>query len=613
MTPEFNSSDKKRSKKKIILTSLAAIVCISLFFIYQNFNKLISVALRKAFDSSLVSEVYELKFENLRVDPIQGNISVFNVTFLPKENPDYPYINSYLKLTTKALKLQDVDILLLLNSNQLVLDKIAITKPELALDVNGSNPILFPFSPSAASALAGKSKSLDSYVLREFELVDATFEMSNSVKKRHFKVQNFNLSLRELQVDQNPEEDLIFLREIAVSLERFSGSMHEEGVRQMGFSDLEIHLDSVDLQKNLDTLIFRFNDFTAGVRALEIQTEDSLFQINMDFFSLAYLDQTISLGGMSFIPNVSNRVIQKKYEFQQANFSGTVGSIHLRGVNFDSLMYADKILIDEIALDSMSVAIFKDNTKPKDTQRFPKYPAQAIMEISNPVRINQVIATHLDLLNEERRPDGTSAKVKITQGTAAIKNITNRSPEQELMLQANARLADRVEVNLDLKFSYAKPEFSFVGGMSSFDLKNLNPIITAYSAAEIVQGTADDVKFTGNATETAATGSLKFLYHDLEIDLKLKEQANWKSTIATFGANTVLLSNNPVSPDSPERVVTFKAERDMHKGFLNLVIKSILDGMKETMIMSKENRREFNQLKKEVKKDARREAKKEKN
>ncbi len=613
MTPETSPSKKKWSRKTIVLTSLAVIVSLTLFLIYQNFNKLISVALRNTFDSSLISEVYELKFENLRVDLLQGNISVFNVSFLPKENPDYPYINSYLKLTTKALKLQDVDIMLLLNSNQLVLEKISITKPEVALDINSSNPTLFPFTPSLSSAQAGKSKSLDSYTLREFELEDAAFEVSNSVKERHFMVQNFNLSLIELQVDQNEGEDLIFLKQIAISLEKFTGSMHEEGIRQMGFSDLEILFDSVALQKNLDTLIFQFKDFTAGVQALEIQTEDSLFQVNMDFFNLAYLDRAISLRGMSFVPNLSNKEIQKNYQYQQANFSGTVGSIEFRGVNFDSLMYADKIFVDEIAIDSVSVAIFKDNTKPKDTGRFPEYPGQSITGISKPILIKHVIATHVDLVNEERKPDGTSAKVLVTQGTAEIKNITNLFPEGELLLEAKARLADMVQVNLDVKFSYSKPQFSFAGGMSRFELENLNPIINAYSPAKIVKGTADDIKFTGHATKNAARGQLKFLYHDLEIDLKLKEQANWKSAIVTFGANTALLSNNPVSPDSPERIVTFTAERDMNKSFINLIIKSILDGMKETMIMSKENRRDFNQLKKETKKDARKEAKKEKN
>lgn len=173
-----------------------------------------------------------------------------------------------------------------------------------------------------------------------------------------------------------------------------------------------------------------------------------------------------------------------------------------------------------------------------------------------------------------------------------------------------AYLADKVQVSLDLKFNYIKPQFTFDGKMTQFNLIGLNPIIQAYTPAKFTGGVADEVKFSGVAQKTAASGSLKFLYHDLKVDLMLKEQAKWKSSAITFAANTALLTNNPISATSPERAVKFQIERDMNKGFVNVIIKSILDGMKETMIMSKENRHDFNQTKREAKREAKRETKK---
>ena len=49
----------------------------------------------------------------------------------------------------------------------------------------------------------------------------------------------------------------------------------------------------------------------------------------------------------------------------------------------------------------------------------------------------------------------------------------------------------------------------------------------------------------------------------------------------------------------------------MNKSFVNLVIKSLLTGMKETMIMSKENKKAFRAEKKEAKKEARKKAREE--
>ncbi|MDI1323977.1 MAG: DUF748 domain-containing protein [Algoriphagus sp.] len=562
----------------------------------------------------MVSEVYELKFENLRINPFEGSISVFDVTLQPREKPlnSYPYINSSFRLKTDGLILESVDIMLLLESNKLDLKKISINKPEIYLDINSDNPTFFPFRDSTDVSPAGKKKSLESYFLEEFQLVDASFNVTNSVKKREFRIQNFNISLQDLLVDHHSGEDLIFLKHIDLSLEKFTGNLKEDPLQHLSFSDFKIKLDSVDLQKNLDTLIYQFQDFTAGVDTLDIQTKDSLFHVTMTSFNLSYQDQSIKLRELSFKPNVSNAVIQKNYKFQHTQFSGTVGSLDILGVSFDSLIYSNKIFIDEVLLDSVSAAIFKDNTKAKDLNHFPVYLGQTIAGIKTPIRIKQVKATNVNLTNEERKPDGTIAKVHITNATADVKNITNLAPNEELLLDAVAYLAEKVKVSLGLKFSYLNPQFSFEGGMSNFKLTDLNPIIQAYTPAKFTDGTADEIQFSGIAQRTSASGTLKFLYHDLKIDLKLQDQAKWKSSVITFGANTALLSNNPVSSDSPERVVKFKVERDVNKGFVNVIIKSILNGMKETMVMSKENRHDFNKAKKEAKREARKVEKKEK-
>jgi hypothetical protein len=64
-----------------------------------------------------------------------------------------------------------------------------------------------------------------------------------------------------------------------------------------------------------------------------------------------------------------------------------------------------------------------------------------------------------------------------------------------------------------------------------------------------------------------------------------------------------LNSSNPVSSDLPPREVKFSIERDMTKGFVNVLIKSILNGLKETMIMSKDNRDTYKASKKKSKEE----------
>src|SRR4051794_37804897 len=103
---------KKRSIKKIILWISGILLIIILgtaVFLYYNFNRLLTTSLNKSFNATVISDVYELKFDKLRVNLLTGNISVHNVTLQPREKPlrDYPYINSSFRLTADKVYLGD--------------------------------------------------------------------------------------------------------------------------------------------------------------------------------------------------------------------------------------------------------------------------------------------------------------------------------------------------------------------------------------------------------------------------------------------------------------------------------------------------------------------------
>jgi hypothetical protein len=60
-----------------------------------------------------------------------------------------------------------------------------------------------------------------------------------------------------------------------------------------------------------------------------------------------------------------------------------------------------------------------------------------------------------------------------------------------------------------------------------------------------------------------------------------------------------MINANPAAASQPPRVVQFHTERDMNKGFINIILKSFFSGMKATMILSDENRKAFKETKKE--------------
>jgi len=63
----------------------------------------------------------------------------------------------------------------------------------------------------------------------------------------------------------------------------------------------------------------------------------------------------------------------------------------------------------------------------------------------------------------------------------------------------------------------------------------------------------------------------------------------------------------------PVRIVQFRVERDPRKGYLAMLVKSILTGIKETFIMNKENKQAYKEAKSDMKKKSKEKRKQDKN
>ena len=600
---------KRRIGRKLLWVAgiLLLILSVAAFYLYSNFNKLLSNALAKSFNSSIISDVYELKFKGLSVNVVTGTIQVHNVEFLPREKPlgDYPYINASLKLSTNKIMLSNVELMTLLKSNVLRLKSIEIIEPDIDFKLTGKKIILLPIRDSTASPTksANTKNFIEAFLLKEFDLVNAAVHIDNAAYKRELHIKKLSISVKDLMIDQEPGKDLISNKLVDLSIGEITWRLKDQAVTYVNIKDYKISLDSLDVVNSPDTMIYHFADFSTGLKALDVQTSDSLFHLSMQSFNLSYRDQSITLNGISFKPNMSDAQMQKRFVYQTPVFSGSIGAIKLVGLNFDSLIFRDKLLVDEVVLDKLSVSIFKDQRKPLDKSKYPKYPGQQIGGINLPLLIKHLKASNVNLVNMERKPDGEIGKVNINRLSLDARNITTLPTQHPLSVTADAWIENKAHATLALQFSYTAPQFNINGKVDKFNLPDLNRFLKSYTPASIVTGTADHVSFSANAYQNYSAGTMTFLYHNLKADLDLKDKAKWKSDVLSFVGNTVVSASNPPSADKPAKVVQFRVDRDMNKGFINIIIKSILAGFKETMVMNKENRKSYREEKKQAKKD----------
>ena len=114
-------------------------------------------------------------------------------------------------------------------------------------------------------------------------------------------------------------------RKIDLSIGKSTGEMKKMALKHISFKDYSLTIDSLQIQRSKDTMIFHFADFSTGINDLDIQTEDSIFHLSVKSFDLTYRDKSIKTKGVSFKPNISDAAMQARYQYQHAQFSGTLG------------------------------------------------------------------------------------------------------------------------------------------------------------------------------------------------------------------------------------------------------------------------------------------------
>ncbi len=602
--------DKKKSFKRVFLWVSGIILLVitaSGIYLYYNFNHLLSGALLKSFNSNTASDVYELKFRDLKVNPISGNIRVKDVSILQRDKflKDYPYINSRLSLVTDELILDEVDLTALLKENKLKLGKIVIDKPQLQVEIDDRMPVFLPFKEAVTDSVSkgSKKRNIESFSLKNFDLKEASLQLQNHAKGRYLKLKDLNINIRDLMIDQQTGVDRMKYSSFAFNIGEISGHLKRDSIRYISLNDYGFTIDSMEIEKTLDTFIYKYSDFNLGFRNLMVVPGDSAFSFSVKTFSVAYADSSLNLEKVSFVPNISEKEMRKRFKYQHnTSFSAEVSKLNIEGICFDSLFLARKLFVRNIEIDSAFFKLFKDKTKPVDKNHLPEYLGQSVKKIPIPVAIGNISVTNINLVSREIKPDGTPAEVTIGRGEAGVSNFTNQSDEKPLALKASAFLVNKVKFQAGLDFSYIKPQFEFKGTFDKFNFKDLNEVIQNYAPVSVSDGIVDAIRFGGKATDNKASGTMEFLYHDLKMHVNLKEKAEWKNSVLSFAANTAVASSNPVAENLPPKIVNFAIDRDMNKAFVNVLIRSALAGLKETVIMSKENKKAYREAKKKAKK-----------
>ncbi len=580
-----------------LLSFAAIIIVLGSIYINHNFSTLVKNRIGDIYSQTTVSKYYSLDYKKVKVNIITRGLYIYNVSFKPITNSNKKYFDKKgsLNVDMGVIKLSNVNILEFLTINNITVDKVVFGNVEVRINRNGE--IFEPF------AFIEKKTHNDSLVLDinidDFELNGASFllnDLHNDKYNSSFK--NLDIALRNLVLKKDKQYFSFLLGKMDVKLNEIT----HVNTNSLDIKIAELNLETTDFSivKSKKGIEFSYDKNIIEIVKPQIITKDNVYEISSKLIVYDESSNVLTITDSKVKPLISKKEFVKTNKYQKQLIDIEISEIELLGADIKKLKTWEGVFVKQVNINGGKVKLFKDKHRPLNTRKYPEYLAQQIFNIKKPISVDKLIAKNIDVQVRIKQSDGLNSKIDINKIKLTAINIQNKSKNQNLELRAEGKIENAIPFFINVDFKYKYDYFTYSGEIKKSKLTSIAKSISSFAPIKVHNGIINNVSFNGSASRTYSKGTMRFLYKDLNIEVDIDKpgkSSKISNHLLSIIANTVLNSSNPPTSHLPAREIDYFVERDMNKGFINLILKSLLEGAKESVLPSKENKKKYRKLK----------------
>jgi hypothetical protein len=563
-----------------------------LFIITQNIEKIADHFIENDFRKSEAGKIYDLSYDKINLKIFRGAIEIQGVRLIPKKE----FFSSGDSLRLSTLLVVEIHI------------------PQLL--INGLD--------------RNFSLSLNEINLREFQILnpDITFidHLSGEEKKRLKKS-----GIRQNKTGHAFGPDKIVVGKFEFINGKFSWFDQQKQTELLSVGKIDV--DAANLQFSLSDNITV--ELVKTIYAANIKLADLYYPLAKGFYDLRLGSFAFSTGNDAFIlknmrliPKYDKTLFAKKMGTQTERMDLTIQSILIVNPDIEKMAQEKTLTMESLEILGAGLHTFRDKNFPMDLNHFPQLPQQALLNLKMPVNIPKIVITGSHILYEELLPEEIEpGQVTVSIDTASIINVTNQkaiiAQSGPMIWGLKGTLFDAAPVELQVEFpaDLSDKGFVFLGSIGACKMEAFNMITKNAANLRINKGNLQKMDFNISANETYAAGELTMQYSDLSVVPLKNDKKHKKDELSILGniADLVIKNSNPSSHrDMQAKPAEAFFERDKNKGIFNYMVKTLISGIKNTILpitakSEEKYRRKSEQETKQTKRLQRRENRKEKN
>jgi hypothetical protein len=544
-------------RKKIFypVISLIGLVIIASFLINRYWSPILADKVKSTILTSTDS-LYTVTFKDARLHILQGKLVIYDITIKPnlpvynKRKQQHLAPNNLYELHVKKLVLRRIHPLRLYFKNQLLIDQIVVSAPDLRVSyqLNHTKDTIPADKRTTWQRIRPMLKSLQ---VKEIDLNDIKFRYNDysGIKLNISELREMNITAKDLLIDSTTQQDksrFYYCRDLITELNNYHGmsknNLYRYEVKSMVFSTLTSRLQAYDMallpaQPEVYYRQAMHNRYAVHLDTLQADRFD--YQNYLKYHTLKCSKLTLAGG--------------------RVNFTGNT------------------------AIDSAS-----------KTNKLASFPNVAVHRLHSRFQIDSVAMRRIDV-----RYDAYSKRSK-KAGFISFSNtyglMRNVSSEPTILkknnicdMQFTTWLMGKGRADVQFKFNLtdSAKSYSAHGRVDAMKLSALNPATKPLALLELKSGQLNSLTFDIAGNRKRTDGRVKMLYNNLKVNILRPDTINDKFrhfAIGSIFANYVILErDNPSATGEMPRTYPVSYLRPDNAGFFKTLFKTLLPGVKASV------------------------------
>jgi len=511
-------------------------------------NKVVRVRIQDELKEQ-TSGQYSLVIKSMKISYLKGSVNFRGIQLLPAEVPES---KAAYALTCTGMKFTGLNIFKFIRGKKIVVDRIELIAP--SLKINQGSP--------------GLSKEADTTAT--FSLYNLVKEFAKSITIKKLEFSNSDVSLFSSRSDTIPS--------------LYSNDNH--------FKIVNLYIGP-----STDTIsgLFTADSISLVMNKFAYTTDDSLYTFKVKRMEVSYKDSTLNIDSVQLIPNYSKGQFANVAGKQTNRYNISAGNLFFNKMDLRRFFEQHDIISASLDISRFSLATFLDKNDKRE-YNIPASLQQILLEAPVYLKVDTIKVSNSVIVYEEIA-SGKKAAGHITFNdiSANLTGLTNDSilitKGRNLYFMAECNFMDKSRLTASYTFPLNTRQMVFEcnGFLTNFPMSALNGMLQPSAGISLDQGVIDTLDFSFSANEESSKGTMKFIYHDLKLELpdEGNRSGKLKDKLTVFVANNFILKqSNPRENEDP-RTVGIYYQRNKQRFMFHYTWHTLFSGIKETIGMPK--------------------------